>query len=81
MNISGEISLTEQKMLIVKYVQEHGDITSSNAEELLGIKQRRAREILKELVEKKNLSKHGAYKSTVYVMAEPEELQMVNNSN
>ncbi len=70
LRISNEVSLTEQQMMIVKYVQEHGDITSGKAEKVLGIKQRRAREILKELVEKNVLSKRGAYKSTVYVLGE-----------
>lgn len=34
----------------------------------MGVKQRRAREILKELTEKEVLLKCGAYKSTVYVL-------------
>lgn len=60
--------LSEQEKLIVDYLQKSEKITTSKAEELLGVKQRRAREILKELTEKKVLLKCGAYKSTVYML-------------
>lgn len=60
--------LTEQQMQIVEYVQKYGNITSSKVEKMLGIKQRRARVILKELAEKNILLKQGSYKSTVYVL-------------
>lgn len=65
-----EVELTEQQMRIVKYVQKYESITSNKAEEILGIKQRRARDILKELVGKNILLKQGSYKSTVYVLNE-----------
>ncbi len=60
--------LSEQETLIVDYLQKNEKITTSKAEEVLGVKQRRAREILKELTEKEVLLKCGAYKSTVYVL-------------
>ena len=62
------IELTEQQMRIVKYAQKHENITSSKVEDMLGIKQRRARDILKGLVEKNILLKQGSYKSSVYVL-------------
>lgn len=63
-----EKDLSEQEVLIIDYLQKHDKITTSRAEEVLGVKQRRAREILKELTEKEVLLKCGAYKSTVYVL-------------
>lgn len=60
--------LSKQETLIVDYLQKYEKITTSKAEEVLGVKQRRAREILKELTEKGALLKCGAYKGTVYVL-------------
>lgn len=60
--------LSAQETLIVDYLQKNEKITTSKAEEVLGVKQRRAREILKELTEKEVLLKCGAYKGTVYVL-------------
>lgn len=60
--------LSKQETLIVDYLQKNKKITTSKAEEVLGVKQRRAREILKELTEKEVLLKCGAYKGTVYVL-------------
>ncbi len=61
-------SLSKQETLIVDYLQKNEKITTSKAEEVLGVKQRRAREILKELTKKEVLLKCGAYKGTVYVL-------------
>lgn len=61
-------NLSKQEKLIVDYLQKNQKITTSKAEEVLGVKQRRAREILKELTEKEVLLKCGAYKGTVYVL-------------
>ncbi len=60
--------LSKQEALIVDYLQNNKEITTRKAEEMLGVKQRRAREILKKLTEKEVLLKCGAYKSTVYVL-------------
>lgn len=65
-------NLSKQEILIVNYLQKQEEITTSKAEEILGVKQRRAREILKDLVEKKVLLKCGAYKSTVYTLSKKE---------
>lgn len=63
-----EVELTKQQLLIVKYLQKYENITSGKVEEILGIKQRRARDILRELVEKDILLKQGSYKNTIYVL-------------
>ncbi len=60
--------ISEQEKLIFQYALENGGITTAQVTELLGIKQRRAREILVKMVEKKWLKKEGASRSTVYVI-------------
>ena len=61
-------NLTAQQSAILKFVKEKGKITSRQAEELLEVKQRRARSILGELVNMGILERQGLYKSTVYVL-------------
>ena len=58
----------EQEQRIYKYVLDNGSITTVQAMELLGIKQRRAREILVKMVEDDWLKKVGASRSTAYVI-------------
>lgn len=60
--------LSVQCKLILEFIEKKGKITSRQAEELLNVKQRRAREILREMADKGTLVKKGAYKSTVYVL-------------
>lgn len=67
--------LSKQEILIIDYLQRNEKITTSTAGEVLGVKQRRARGILKELAEKNVLLKRGAYKSTVYVLNAKENPQ------
>lgn len=57
----------EQEQQIYKYVLENGSITTAKAVELLGVKQRRARAILLDMVECAYLRKEGAARSTIYV--------------
>ena len=57
----------EQEQQIYKYVSENVGITTAQAMKLLGIKQRRAREILVKMVENGWLKKEGASSSTIYV--------------
>ena len=59
-----------QHKLILEYVEKNGKITSRQAEELLNVKQRRAREVLSKMVDKGTLIKQGAYRSTVYMLNE-----------
>ena len=61
-------NLSAQKKLIIQFVKEKGTITSRQAEELLKVKQRRARSILGEMVNMGVLERQGSYKSTVYVL-------------
>lgn len=60
--------LWAQYKLILDYTEKNGKITSRQAEELLNVKQRRAREVLSKMVDKGTLVKQGAYKSTVYMI-------------
>ena len=60
--------LLAQYKLILDYTEKNGKITSRQAEELLNVKQRRAREVLSKMVDKEALIKQGAYKSTVYML-------------
>ena len=57
----------EQEQQIYKYVSENVGITTARAMKLLGIKQRRAREILIKMVGNGWLRKEGASRSTIYV--------------
>lgn len=61
-------NLTAQQSTIFQFTKEKGKITSRQAEELLKVKQRRARSILGELVNMGILERQGSYKSTVYVL-------------
>ena len=61
-------SLSAHQNSIIQFAKETGSIKSRQVEELLGVKQRRARRILGELVNMGILERQGAYKSTVYVL-------------
>lgn len=63
-----EDTLSYQQKMIYQYMKEHGKATSQQIAELLEVKQRRAREILGEMIHMDLIEKHGAYKSTVYVL-------------
>lgn len=63
-----KLSVSEQEQQIHKFVLENGAVTSAQAAKLLGISQRRAREILGKMTKKKCLRKEGASRSTVYVI-------------
>lgn len=57
----------EQEQLIYKHVLENGFITTATVIELLEVKQRRARAILLNMVERGWLKKEGVARSTIYV--------------
>ncbi|GAA6491626.1 hypothetical protein K280104A7_11900 [Candidatus Bariatricus faecipullorum] len=65
---AGKLPITEQGQQIYKYVLGNGSISTAQAVELLGVKQRRAREILGKMVDNCWLRKEGASRSTVYVI-------------
>lgn len=56
--------LSEQQVLIYKLIMERESITSAEAEKLLGVKRRRARAILKKMVENGIIIKTGASQAT-----------------
>ena len=62
-----KLPANEQEQQIYKYVLENTSITTAQAMKLLGIKQRRTREILRKMVESGWLRKEGASRSTIYV--------------
>ena len=63
-------ALSLQQREIIQFVKEKGRITSRQAEELLEVKQRRARSILGEMVNMGILERQGSYKNTVYLLKE-----------
>jgi ATP-dependent DNA helicase RecG len=62
--------LSLQQKIIVQFVEKNGQITSHQAEMLLEVKQRRARTILKKMVDQGILERYGSYKNTVYKLKE-----------
>jgi len=63
-----KLPFNEQEQRIYKYVLENGSITRVRAMELLGIQQRRTREILLKMVKENRLKKEGASRSTIYIL-------------
>ena len=63
-------SWPEQQQKIVEYIKENGQIVSAEAEELLGVKQRRARIVLNDMVKNGLIIKVGASRGTRYVLSE-----------
>lgn len=63
-----ENTLSYQQKMIYQYIKEYGKVTSQQIAELLEVKQRRAREILREMIRMNFIEKQGAYKNTVYVL-------------
>lgn len=66
-NNAKKVPDNEQEQQIYKYVLENGAITTAKVVELLGVKHRRARAILLDMVEGAYLKKEGAARSTIYV--------------
>ena len=57
----------EQEQRIYEYVLKYESITTAKAAEILGVKHRRARAVLMNLINSAYLKKQGAARSTVYV--------------
>ena len=57
----------EQKQKIYRYVSENESITTAETAELLEVKPRRARAVLRNMVNDGYLRKEGAARSTIYV--------------
>ncbi|KGG80396.1 ATP-dependent DNA helicase [Caloranaerobacter azorensis H53214] len=58
--------LSEQEIRIIEYIKNNGKITSKEVEKLIGVKNRRAREILKEMIDRKIITRKGRGRSTYY---------------
>lgn len=61
-------NLTKQQAGIYKVIEEKGEITSTEVEQLLGVKQRRARAILKTMVDDGIIKQVGAARNTRYMI-------------
>ena len=65
--VENTISLTDQEQKIVELLkQNNGIIRTKNVKEVLDVEERRAREILKNLVDKQVIDKKGKGPSTFY---------------
>lgn len=62
-----KVELTVQQQLVYKRIIEVGAVTTAEVENLLGVKQRRARAILKEMIDKNIITRIGASKNTRYI--------------
>lgn len=67
-SVDGDISLDEQKNLILQYAQENGSITRKEVEDLIGAGTTKAFRLLKELCEANRLEKKGNGKLSTYVI-------------
>jgi len=66
-NVGSGSILTDQEQKIVEFLKEHDDIIrTKDAKNVLSVEERRAREILKDLVEKQVIDKKGKGPSTFY---------------
>ena len=66
--IDGDISLDEQKNLIIQYAQENGSVTRKEVEDLIGAGTTKAFRLLKELSEANRLEQKGNGKLSTYVI-------------
>ncbi|PHS28850.1 MAG: ATP-dependent DNA helicase [Alkaliphilus sp.] len=62
----GHVDLTEQEKTILSYLKSNNKITSKKVESLFGIKERRARQIIKDMVDKKLISLKDRGKNRYY---------------
>lgn len=61
--------LSEQEKTIILYSKDNGKVTSKEVMQILGIKDRRARKILRDMVDKNLIEIKGRGKHTHYVIA------------
>lgn len=67
---SGTAGLPDQELAVIKYVKDNQACTTAQIVALLGVKDRRARAILGNLITKQILKKNGSARHTVYLAGE-----------
>ena len=60
--------MSEQQVKVYDFIVTYGHITSVQTQDLLDIKQRRARSILSDMVKKEVIVKVGSAQNTKYVL-------------
>lgn len=65
-----KVELTKQQQIIYKRIVEKGEVTTVEVENLLGVKQRKARAILKKMIDKNIITMISASKNTRYILKE-----------
>lgn len=69
-SVSDSIGLTShQQSRVIQHLADHAKATSKDIEALLGVKEARARRLLKQMVEKKLIVKLGRARNTYYELA------------
>ena len=63
-----KLIINSQKDTIISYIAKNNYITSKIVQKLLDVKERRARDILKEMVEEKIILKIGNSRNTKYII-------------
>ena len=64
---AGKVPESDQEKQIYRFAQKNGFVTRVQVMELLNIKERRARNILRKMVENGWLRKEGVSRNTIYV--------------
>ncbi len=64
--------ISEQEKTIFEYIVKNNKIISKNVEELLEVKEARARRVLKEMIEKDYIIKQGQGRSTYNILKNKE---------
>ena len=62
--------MTQRKELIISYIKQNGQITNSEAREILGTSPATAKRLMREMVDDKTLVEEGEYKSRKYRLLE-----------
>jgi ATP-dependent DNA helicase RecG len=60
---------SEQEIVVLDYLSKNSSIKSGTVEKLLNIKDSRSRELLKQMLDKGYIQKHGKGRSTYYIIA------------
>ncbi len=67
-NIATITNLTEQETIIINYIKQYGSIRRVTVEDILNVKDSRANEILKSLLDKKLLKQEGKARALKYTL-------------